>query len=76
MFPAENFFNVFGGDLELIAISDCAFEEDPDAVGESIESGIVEGFDVIVGEVLAGSLELAGDLLEGVGLGLGIGESA
>ena len=75
-FPAEDVLDVFGGDFELIAVSDCAFEEDPDTIGEPFESGIVEGLDIVVGEGFSGGLDLRGNFLEGVGFGLGEGEPA
>ena len=75
-FPAEDVLNIFRGDFELIAVSNCTFEEDPNTVGEPFESGIVEGLDIVVGEGFSSGLDLGGHFLEGVGFGLGKGESA
>lgn len=74
--PVEDVLHIFGGDLEFIAVSDCAFEEDANAEGEALESGVIEGLYVVVGESLSCCLDLACHPLEGVWLGVCERESA
>ena len=72
--PAEDVLDVFGGDFELIAVSDCAFEEDPDTVGKALDLGVVERLD-IVGESFF-QWPGSGLLFGRVGFSLGEGEPA
>jgi hypothetical protein len=48
LLPVENVFNIAGFDFELIAVSDGAFEEDSDTIREPFESGVVEGWEVVI----------------------------
>ena len=69
-FPVEDVFDIAGLDFELVAVSNGAFEEDSDTVGQSFESGIVEGGEIVISELFSSGLKGLGDPLEGVGFGL------
>lgn len=71
--PTQNILNILGCDFKLVAVPDCTFEKNTNAEGEFLESWVVESLDVIVSESFAGCLDLAGDSLEGIGLGVGEG---
>ena len=48
-FPIEDFFDILGEDIELVAVSETGLEEDSNGEGESVDSGVVEFWE---GEVL------------------------